>query len=287
MRDLDLAGGVVLALGGGGVRGLAHLGVLAEFERAGVEVSGIAGTSCGATMGALWLLSGAEPALRAVNNFMAVIAGDDPPDLEGATDGRGHRAWGRFRHAATLLKAMAWGPSVTANKLVARIALLLPDTSIEALPRPFAVVATDSATGAEVRLTHGPLRVAVAASSAMPGLAHPVPWGGRLLQDGGAVAEIPVGAARDLGGPVVAVEVSEALPPLDRGAWEIPKVLFRVAAMGWQELRRRMLAEADAVIAPAVNHLHWADYGAVDVAVAAGRVAAQEFLARSGWRAGS
>jgi NTE family protein len=284
MRELDLAGGVVLALGGGGVRGIAHLGVLAEFERAGVEVSGIAGTSSGAMMGALWLLSGAEPALRAVGKFVAAMGGDDPPDLGGAAGGRGHRVWGRFRHGATLLKAMAWGPSVTANELAARIALLLPDTSIEALPRPFAVVATDSATGAEVRLTRGPLRLAVAASSAMPGLTHPVLWAGRPLQDGGAVAEIPVGAARDLGGPVVAVEVSEALPPLDRGAEQVPRVLFRVAAMGWQELRRRILAEADAVIAPAVNHLHWADYEAMDEAVAAGRAAAREFLARPEWR---
>jgi NTE family protein len=235
-------------------------------------------------MGALWLLSGAEPALRAVAKFVAATGGDDPPDFGGAAGGRGHRVWGRFRHGATLLKAMAWGPSVTANELAARIALLLPDTSIEALPRPFAVVATDSATGAEVRLTRGPLRLAVAASSAMPGLTHPVLWAGRPLQDGGAVAEIPVGAARDLGGPVVAVEVSEALPPLDRGAEQVPRVLFRVAAMGWQELRRRILAEADAVIAPAVNHLHWADYEAMDEAVAAGRAAAREFLARPEWR---
>ncbi len=284
MREMDLAGGVVLALGGGGVRGIAHLGVLAEFERAGVEVAGIAGTSSGAMMGALWLLSGAEPALRAVGEFLGGMTGDDPPDLEGSTGGRGPSFWGRFRHAATLLGAMAWGPSVTARELVGRVAQLLPDISIEALPRPFSVVATDSSTGAEVRLTHGPLRLAVAASSAMPGLAHPVLWGGRLLQDGGAVAEIPVAAARDLGGPVVAVEVSEALTPLDRGAGQVPRVLFRVAAMGWQELRRRILADADAVVAPAVNHLHWADYGAMNEAVAAGRAAAREFLARPEWR---
>ncbi|MDD5562318.1 MAG: patatin-like phospholipase family protein [Thermoanaerobaculaceae bacterium] len=287
MTRVDPTRGVVLALGGGGVRGVAHLGVLAEFERAGVEVIGIAGTSSGALMGALWLLSGAEPALRAVGTFAAAMSDGDAPDLEGSADrGGGPHLWARVRHAATLLKAMAWGPPVSAKELVARVAALLPDTSIEALPRPFAVVATDSATGAEVRLTRGPLRLAVAASSAMPGLAEPVLWDGRPLQDGGAVAEIPVGAARELGGPVVAVEVSEALTPLDRGAGQVPKVLFRVAAMGWQELRRRILAEADAVIAPAVNHLHWADYGAIDAAVAAGRAAAREFMAGAGWRVG-
>jgi hypothetical protein len=54
--------------------------------------------------------------------------------------------------------------------------------------------------------------------------------------------------------------------------------MFRAAAMGWQALRRRLLAEADAVVAPAVNHLHWADYHTVDEAVDAGRAAVRRFL---------
>jgi hypothetical protein len=51
--------------------------------------------------------------------------------------------------------------------------------------------------------------------------------------------------------------------------------------MGWAELRRRMLAEADAVVAPEVNHIHWAAYDALDAAVDAGRAAAREFLAET------
>ena len=88
-------------------------------------------------------------------------------------------------------------------------------------------------------------------------------------------------AARDLGRPVVAVEVSEATAAAGRGAG--PRSRRRCSARrrwGGQELRRRILAEADAVIAPAVNHLHWADYHAVDEAVEAGRAAARGFLAR-------
>jgi NTE family protein len=275
------ARGVVLALGGGGMRGLAHLGVLAELERAGVEVRAIAGTSSGALMGALWLLNGAEPAINVVRRFLAEGKGHDPQDLEGtAADGRGPSVLRRLGHAFTLLRAMASGPPVSHKRLVERVAFFLPDIAIEALPLPFAVVATDSISGLEVRLTRGPLRLAVAASSAMPGLTGPVEWAGRPLQDGGAVAEIPVAAARELGEPVVAVEVSEALSPFDRGAVRVPRVLFRVAAIGWQELRRRTLSEADGVIAPAVNHLHWADYRALDEAVEAGRVAARAYLER-------
>ena len=57
--------------------------------------------------------------------------------------------------------------------------------------------------------------------------------------------------------------------------------MFRAAAMGWRALRLRLLAEADAVVAPAVNHLHWADYRALDEAVEAGRAATRAFLAKN------
>lgn len=128
-------------------------------------------------------------------------------------------------------------------------------------------------------LDRGPLRLAIAASSAMPGVVAPYPWQGRRLQDGGTVAEIPVRAARDLGSPVLAVETSEGLPAGDPDRDRLPKAMFRAAAMGWQALRRRLLAEADFVVSPKVNHLYWADYSAVDTAVAAGRTAARALLA--------
>ncbi|MCS7182215.1 MAG: hypothetical protein NZ869_03810, partial [Thermoanaerobaculum sp.] len=163
------------------------------------------------------------------------------------------------------------------------VRFFLPDQPIEALPAPFVAVATDSLTGEEVWLSKGSLVRAVAASSAMPGLVNPIAVDGRFLQDGGAVAEIPVRAARSLGSPVLAVEVSEALPPAFLGKDGVARAMLRAAAMGWQALRQRLLAEADFVIAPKVNHLHWADYHAVDEAVAAGRNAAESFLAR--WQA--
>jgi NTE family protein len=280
MTRLDLSRGVVLALGGGGVRGLAHLGFLAELETAGVGIRAIAGTSSGALMGALWLLNGAAPAIQKVRAFTVSGLADDVPDPQAAGNhGSGRSLWRHLRGVGTLLRAVLTGPALSREQLLERVGFFLPETSIEGLPRPFVVVATDSVTGEEVRLTRGSLRLAVAASSAMPGLAPPINWAGRPIQDGGAVAEIPVRAARDLGSPVVAVEVSEATPPLAHGGERVPTALFRAAAMGWAELRRRMLAEADVVVAPAVNHLHWADYRALDEAVEAGRAAARRFLA--------
>jgi NTE family protein len=280
MTRLDLSRGVVLALGSGGVRGLAHLGFLAELETAGVGIRAIAGTSSGALMGALWLLNGAAPAIQKVRAFTVSGLVEDVPDLQVTANHDGRPSlWRHLRGVVPLLRAVLAGPALSREQLLERVGFFLPETSIEALPTPFVVVATDSVTGEEVRLTRGSLRLAVAASSAMPGLALPIIWAGRPIQDGGAVAEIPVRAARDLGSPVVAVEVSEATPPLAQGVERVPTALFRAAAMGWAELRRRTLAEADMVVAPAVNHLHWADYRSLDEAVEAGRLAGRAFLA--------
>jgi NTE family protein len=273
-------GGLVLALGGGGVRGIAHLGVLAELERGGAAVRAIAGTSSGALMGALWLAHGTEGAISRVREFCLSDRARNVPDplAEAPSPTIAGKAR-RLLHFVSLLRVLLGRHRMAERELLDHVAFFLPDIAVGDLPRTYVAVATDNATGDEVWLADGPLRLAVAASSAMPGMVHPIAVGGRRLQDGGAVAEIPVRAALSLGRPTVAVEVSEALPVGSPDRDRLPRAMFRAAAMGWQALRRRTLAEADAVIAPAVNHLHWADYGAVDEALAAGRAAALEFLA--------
>ena len=268
-----------VALGGGGARGLAHLGVLDELEKGGVRVAAVAGTSSGALLGALWLLEGTEGAVARVGAFVRSRPGRRivDPLAEGAGDHLDLVR--RGRRLAGLLRLVVSRHQVTQQMFFERVAFFLPDVEIAQLPRPFVAVAADVLTGREVWLGSGRLRYAVAASSAMPGLVAPFEIDGRYLQDGGAVAEIPVRAARALGVPVLAIEVSESLPAGQPGRERVPRAMFRAAAMGWQELRRRILAEADAVIAPAVNHLHWADYDRVDEAVEAGRAAAREYLA--------
>lgn len=282
MSGIDLSAGAVLALGGGGMRGVAHLGVLQALEEAGIEVRGIAGTSSGALLGALWLVEGSRGSIESVKRYVASGRARAMTDIAGEPEGTGLRgAWKRARHGVGMVRLLLSRALLDPDELLEHVGYFLPDCAIADLRRPFLAVATDSVTGAEVRLGSGSLRVAVAASSAMPGLAPPVAWNGRRLQDGGAVAEIPVAAARSLGSPVIAVEVSEALPAARFDRDRVGRAMFRAAAMGWQELRRRLLAEADAVLAPAVNHLHWADYQTVDEAVEAGRAAVASFLAKT------
>ncbi|HPC82237.1 MAG TPA: patatin-like phospholipase family protein [Thermoanaerobaculaceae bacterium] len=276
----SLRSGVVLALGSGGMRGVAHLGVMAELAAAGMPFKAVAATSSGALLGAMFLLLGDPGAEMRLREFVSRGMGARLPDIgeiEGKTGLAG--AVARIRRGLGLLRIVFTRHAMTHEAFSSLIDFLVPERRIEDMPVPFRVVTTDHATGEEVWLDCGPLRLAIAASSAMPGVVAPYHWEGRRLQDGGTVAEIPVRAARDLGSPVLAVETSEGLPEGDPDRDRLPKAMFRAAAMGWQALRRRMLAEADLVISPRVNHLYWADYTAVDTAVAAGRAAAREFLA--------
>jgi len=269
---------IVLALGGGGMRGVAHLGVIDVLVASGYVVRGVAGTSSGALMAALWMSRGVAGAVERIREFARSGLAMDVPDLAEAPAGGLAGAVRTLRRQVATLKLLTSHSVFTQEEFLRRVRFFLPDTALEDARPRLVVVATDSATGEEVRLARGPLPLAVAASSAMPGLLAPLPWDGRRLQDGGAVAEIPVGAARELGAPVIAVEVSEGLPAGDPDRDRAGKAMFRAAAMGWQELRRRLLAEADGVIAPSVNHLHWADYHAIDEAVEAGRAAARAFI---------
>ncbi len=278
---------VVLALGGGGIRGAAHLGVLDTLTGAGVRLAGIAGTSSGALLGALWLMCGTAEATERIRAQAGAGVMPAVLDLaEGVPPPPGLRGVARRAvRGFALVRMLSTRGLLSVGSFLERTGRFVPDGLIEDLPVPFVAVATDHATGEEVWLSRGSLVCAVAASSAMPGLVPPIPWEGRRLQDGGAVAEIPVTAARSLGSPVIAVEVSERMPRGDAEGDRAPTAMFRAAAMGWQELRRRLLAEADAVIAPAVNHLHWADLEAAEQAVEAGAEATRAFLASPAGRA--
>lgn len=271
--------GLVLALGGGGARGLAHLGVLAAIEDAGLPVAAIAGTSAGAVAGAMWLAhGGADGALARWREFMA--SGLLPASLPDTrlSDGVSARDNLLFQLGRLLRRGTSFALAFNRRALVDQdefdrsIAFLLPDVPIESLRLPFAAVATDFFTGVPVALRSGPLRQAVAASSAIPGVLPPRRVGSRFLIDGGAVADVPVQQARALhGGPVVAVDVGELPGPERPEQITIPRALLRAGVLTHHALRQSIVRDADLVLAPDVNDMHWSEFERAEAAVAAGR----------------
>lgn len=177
-----------LVLGGGGARGLAHLGVLRVFQREQIPVSHIVGTSMGGLVGALY------------------AAGLPLDDVEEEVT-----RLSRFTEQLKLvdINISASGLSVRGRRIYNLLADLLgPELTFSDLKLPFAAVATDIRSGRDVVLQGGLVIDAIRATISIPGVFMPVDLGDYRLVDGGVLDNVPVDVARRMGAhPVVAVDV--------------------------------------------------------------------------------
>jgi len=197
-----------LALGGGGARGLAHVGVLQALQEAHVQIDAIAGTSIGAIVGGVYAAGG--DARNRGRHLARLLAAAPRSPLPNGRPQRGVRTW---LDTAAYLRHDVFGLGLHSGAdLELAIEAWVGPRRIEGLAIPFVALATDVLSGEPVRLDHGRLARAVHASAAMPGVFQPVTIDGRVLVDGGVVENVPVAAARELGADVVlAVSVSPSL----------------------------------------------------------------------------
>jgi len=244
------ARGLVLALGGGGARGFAHLGVLQVFTRHRVPLAGIVGTSMGAVVAALY---GAGADLDRLEDFAIAFPWEDLLDLGFSRLG------------------LAGG-----GKALAALELLTKKRTFDQLDLPVWVVATDLEAGVPVILREGPVAPAVRASISVPGFFAPSVVNGRALVDGGVVAGVPVEVAREMGRPVVAVDVGFDFQA--RRARHLLDVLAKVVNIMGTELDRHQVAKADFVIRPDVGHVGTAQFDLAKDCIERGRQAAEEAL---------
>jgi NTE family protein len=273
----------VLALGGGGARGFAHLGVLQVLDEARLPIGAIVGTSMGAVVGGMYLAHGS--AERATELWREAIEQGMIPSVRPIgrvphADTREHpliQVARRIRNRVVISFAMNRSTVLDDTELEQALEYLIPDVQFSDLSQTLVVVATDLETGEEVRIRKGPLRAALDATSAIPGMVPAVEVDGRWLVDGGAVAEIPAVAARDEGWPVVAVDTSMDVPPIAEDDLVLD-TMWRTQMMTARLLRRRQLKSATQVIRPQVGGARWAEWHRFDEFVEAGRVATRECL---------
>lgn len=273
----------VLALGGGGARGFAHLGVLEVLDEMRLPVRAVVGTSMGAVIGGMYLAHGS--AERALELWRQAFEEDLIPQVQPVrrvpdADAREHpllQVARRIRSRVVITFAMNRATILDSKALGRALEFLIPDIQFAALPCPFVAVATDIDTGEEIRLDHGLLRPALVASSAIPGVVPAVTVDGRSLVDGGVLAEVPVDAAKSVGWPVVAVDASMDIPPIADSDLVLD-TMMRTQMMTARLLRNQQLLRATHVIRPQVGCATWADWGRFEELVSAGRQAALEFF---------
>ncbi len=184
---------VALALGGGGARGYAHIGVIQVLEEQGFEIVGISGTSIGALVGGVY----AAGHLEAYTEWVTSL---NPRDV------------------IRLLDPSLRSPgAIKGHRVMARVKELLEEIRIEDLPMPYTAVATDLLNRKEVWFQEGSLTMAIRASIALPSVITPVMLNGRLLADGVLTNPVPIAPLSGLDADlVVAVDLS-GLPTASGG----------------------------------------------------------------------
>jgi NTE family protein len=290
-----------LALGGGGARGFAHIGVIRTLLAHGIEPDIIVGTSIGAVVG------GCQAAGR-----LDVL-----------------EEWSRGLTKRGILGyldiSITGGGLITGGKLAARLEEKLGNTPIEALPIRFATITTEVGTGHEIWLTRGRLVDAMRASYALPGIFPPVSLDGRWLVDGALVNPVPVSAARVFGARlVIAVNLNTDVlgrsmimagesmepapvteePPEAHGFRSmfglehalkrqfaagsrrpgIPTVMIDAFNIMQDRITRARLAgdPPDVMISPRVGHVGWFDFHRAQEAIEVGARAAERAIEEIG-----
>ena len=273
-----------LALGGGGARGFAHLGVLKVLEKANIPVYAITGCSMGALIGGLYAYFGSAAEVEKfitgiLNNPEFTKYGIQAYDKIETASGHNkvEEYFDYIKVKLSLLKLFN-NQSVFSEEITEKMFSYLPDKHIEDLSIKFSAIATDLLSGEEINITKGSLRTAMKASAAIPGLFPPVKYKNYMLIDGSASESVPVDKVREIGAKrVVAVDVSKCLKslgPLDNGL----EIIYRAEEISSFHLSQERLLDADLIIRPKVKDLSWANFNAAGDIIKEGEIAAGKML---------
>ena len=248
-----------LALGGGGVRGVAHVPVLELFDELGIKPSIISGSSMGALIGALYAsgMSGKQIKERIKQHLISK-----------------HETWqGVLKKRSYLLKWVkafgferGRGGIVKTDRFLKFLFAEIRETTFEDLEIPMIVIAADFWRAEEVSFVSGELLPAIEASIAVPGVFAPVQIAGRVLMDGGVVNPVPYDHILDRCDVSIAVNVAQVRTPGKRG---VPGVLESIlgafditqAATLAEKMRHR---KPDICIHPEIHDVAMFDFTKVE-----------------------
>lgn len=271
---------IVLALSGGGARGLASIGILKAFEEKGIVVTGIAGTSIGGIVGGLYACDFSADQLQSIvknTDFNELFANRPARSTMFLTQRQE-----RDRHLV-MVRLDGFHPKIpqglTSGQLLTSLLSSLTSRAMyqsggdfSKLTIPFRAVTTDVVSGQMDVLSSGSLADAMRATMAFPLAFTGVEDGGRLLMDGGMVAPVPVEVARTLGDSnsfVVAVNTTSPLLSKDRLQTPLD-IAHQVTSIMTADQLEAQMKMADFVITPDLRDYSAADFNEKDSLIAIG-----------------
>jgi len=267
-----------LALGAGGARGLAHVGVLKTLERAGVTIAFLAGSSIGAVVGAAYAYLGNAAELeKRLGEFLTTDLFQEAglatvrDVFQGKPETFSQRLETWLKKAYLQARVVSRPAILDSDCFRNMIEFFVPDINIEDLSLPFRALGTDLKSGRAVVFSQGSLLDAVYASAAIPGVVNPLPIKDLLVVDGGVVNMIPVLVAYHMGADVVlAVDVEKSIESDNRYATAMD-LFFRVEDVQSYYLKETQLSQAELVLRPKVGHIHWSDFERVQELIRLGQ----------------
>ena len=246
-----------LALGSGGLRGLAHIGVIKVLERNNIPIDFIAGTSSGAIVGGIYAQRG------------------NISDIEKLAQRFSYRDLINIFFDPKLHLGLVKGQK--AQKFLENF---IGDTKIEDLRIPFRAVASDLYTGEVVTFDKGKLSFAIRASSCVPFIFEPMKYNGHYLIDGGTSQPVPVKTARKMGADIViAVNLDTTFfsPPFQKRLTIVGLLRNSVNLLRYH-LAKENVKEADIVINPGTPDVPWIRLNEGKKMIALGEKAAEKVI---------
>jgi len=277
---------LALALGGGGVRGLANIGVLRALEEAGIVPDIVTGTSMGAIVGSVYAdrpdAARTQEIIQKYLNAEDFIHKANKLSLSSDMD-RGFldKLYGTAKKGYFFYRFLFRRSMISPELFFMEMDRLIPDKNFSDLKIQFACVALDIVSGCSEILHAGPVRKAVRASSSVPGMLPPVRIDNRMYVDGGWVETVPVSAARSLGADfVVGVDVSREISSISykddiKNSMDI---MFRADDIARSMMNTFRTREADFIIHPEVGSADWSDFDNVDSYIESGYRAANSSI---------
>ena len=279
---------VGLVLGGGGARGIAHIGVLRVLEEMRIPIACIAGTSMGSLVGGVYAAGVPldEIAARLSDLDWDDLFTDDPPRIEKPFRAKRDDFQNLFHlELGQRGTKVLMPPGSTAGykfefllrEMVARSGNFT-DQDFDHLPIPYRAMATDIENGTSKEFRDGDLVKAMRASMSVPGAIAPVEIDGALYVDGGLLQNLPVAAAREACADVViVVDVGSGLLPRDQLNSALGISLQMINVLMAQNVRESIesLGPDDVLISPELGDFSAANFAESMTLVATGEAAAR------------
>ena len=265
-----------IALGGGGVRGAAHVGVLQEIDSAGIKIDRIAGVSAGAVIGCLYAYS--QDAKWVEDHFRNIWSSQSLSGLTSKTffdNGSTKSFIGGIKRTLTdyaiALISLHRNSLIKNDQLREILELLLPVNNFDQLKIPLKIISTDITSGKDLISEEGNLIDALIKSCSIPGIMEPVIEGERVIVDGGVSMPIPISPLLEICDVTVAVDIG--VYKFDNLTNPNAKsIKIRSDIITSNRLKLKQVSDADLVIRPDTNGLHWSRFDAGEILLENGKI---------------